>query len=414
MKNQEHEKLRGTSASVGNVPAMPEQNPARAGEVSAVQHSSREHSRISPSKLKSLEICPGFLDDPNREVHAITLQGTKCHECLDSGDDSKLTDEERGWVKMCRNYVADIKGLRFNEERLEILDGIWGYADLIINDVRQRTLHLVDYKFGMSAQEDAETNPAAQAYVLGMFERWTNHDTIHVHYLYPRREEISKHTYTRKDVPVIRLRIQTIVERVARYNNWATMTLHGDFHHPEKLAEVAQLANPVPDNCQWCSRKSTCIALHKMVLPLATRYAGKHDISLTQPDFSVVKSPEQWSSLLAYAPVLEQMADSIKRRALEFREQNGVEIPGYEMRQRKGTAKIVNADLAYGVAERYLDHSEIMRCVDISVPQLKKAVEEKAPKGQKSKQAALLEGELRDAGVLEVGKESYYLARSRA
>jgi len=40
-------------------------------------------------------------------------------------------------------------------------------------------------------------------------------------------------------------------------------------------------------------------------------------------------------------------------------------------------------------------------------------VEEKAPKGQKSKVARELEGRLRDAGVLEEGKESFYLGRAR-
>jgi len=146
---------------------------------------------------------------------------------------------------------------------------------------------------------------------------------------------------------------------------------------------------------------------------LATRYAGRHDISLVEPDFSMVKAPEQWAALLPYAPVLEQMSDSIKRHALEFREQTGQEIPGYEVRSRKGKAKIINADVAYQTAADFVTHDEFMRCTEVSAAKLREVVEEKAPKGQKSKVARELEGRLRDAGVLEEGKEAFFLARSR-
>jgi len=384
------------------LPPLPESNPARIIDVQGVSHSDRAHSKISPSKLKQLEICPGFLSDDTGEVHAITLSGTRCHEALDSGNDADLSEEERGWVKMCRDYADNVMPEdceRLNEVKLEIMDGIWGFADLII--MSRSVAALVDYKFGLNAQEDAETNPAAQAYVLGMFQKWNSLQTIHVHYLYPRREEISKATYTRADVARIRLRIQTTVERVRA----AATYLDAD----------KPAFNPVPDNCQYCGRKATCQALHKMVLPIATRYAERKELEVPAGgDFSLVKSPEQWSRLLAYAPVLEAMSDSIKRHAIEFREQTGQEIPGYEMRARKGKSKILNAEMAYKVAAAYLDHEQFMACVEVSAAQLRKAVEETAAKGQKAKLAAEVEGKLRDAGVLELGAESYFLGRVRS
>ena len=405
-----------------------------------VSHAERAHSKISPSKLKNLELCPGYLADTNREVHAITLQGTKIHQSLDSGKLTDLTEEEQNWARMCLDYEMSLspKGATFvREPKLEIVAGIWGFADHIIfpKGEADKVAHLVDYKFGQNAQEDVETNPAAQAYVLGMFQKWPGLETIHVHYLYPRREEISKHTYTRKDVPMIRLRVETIVARVQAaticpnphcdngavdkggMEPWGSPIsvacgLCGGSGH---MRPDPEMCNPVPDNCQWCSRKSTCTALHKMVLPLATRYANNHDISLVEPDFSVVKSPEQWSALLAYAPVLEQMSDSIKRHALEFREQTGVEIPGYEMRSRQGKKKILNAQMAYEVAMAAgVEHHEYMACVEVSAKQLADAVGAKAPRGQKAKRVAEVEGKLRDSGVLESGAESYFLGRVRA
>ena len=413
MKNQDE--IRRTSASLGSVPELPESHPVGVGEV-PVSHADRAHAKLSPSGLRAAEICPGFLADKSQPIHPATLRGTACHEAVESGVDTGLSEEERGWVKLCRDYVADVMPEnceRLHEVRLDIVDGMWGFADLII--LGTFSAALIDFKFGQNAQEDVETNPAAQAYVLGMFQKWPGLETIHVHYLYPRREEISKHTYTRKDAPMIRLRVETIVDRVKNFEAWEKPIPAGYHGESGKLIAKTILANPVPDNCQYCARKATCHALHKMVLPLATRYANNHNISLAEPDFSVVKSPEQWSALLAYAPVLEQMSDSIKRHALEFREQTGVEIPGYEMRSRKGKAKIVNPEIAYKVAAEFgVTHEQFMSCTEVSAAQLRKAVEENAAKGQKSKVAAAMEGSLRDAGVLELGGESFFLGRVRA
>jgi hypothetical protein len=289
------------------------------------------------------------------------------------------------------------RGETFKEVRLIHFPGEWGFADEVV--IFGKAAILFDWKFGALAQEPIETNPAAQAYVLGIFDRWPGVDIVNAHYVYPPRDELDTHTYTRKDVARIRLRIQTIVDRVLA---------------ADVAGHLANYYNPIPDNCQYCGRKATCQALHRMVLPIATRYAERKELEVPEGDFSLVKSPEQWSRLLAYAPVLEAMADSIKRHAIEFREQTGQEIPGYEMRNRKGKGKIINAQTAYEIANKHgMTHDAFMACVEVSAAQLRKAAEDMAPKGQKSKYAAALDGELRDAGVLELGAESYFLGRVR-
>lgn len=402
MKNHEPR----NTVSPRSLPPLPDTNPGGQPQV-PVLHSDREHSKISPSKLKALEICPGFLPDDTGEVHEITAIGTKCHEALDSGDFSGLTEEELGLVKKCKDYVGGLltpQAKQFNELRLDILDGIWGFADLFILHGTGTLGDLVDYKFSFNAQEDAETNPAAQAYVLGLFQKFPGLEEVDVHYLYPRRDEISKATYTRADVPRIRLRIQTIVARVEHASLFSGR-------------ELGLGLNPVPGNCQYCGRKATCQALHKMVLPIATRYAERKELAVPQGDFSLVKNPEDWSRLMAYVPVLEAMADSIKRHALEFREQSGVEIPGYELRSRQGRKTITNAEIAYKklVVEggANITHEEFLRCVEVSPKKLADCISENSPRGQKGKDIANAENLLRDAGVLEVGGETFFLARSR-
>ncbi len=177
-------------------------------------HAARTHSSISPSKLKSLEISPAYQSDPDDPEHPITAEGTLCHEALDSGNDSRLeTDDQREWVRLCREYTAEVLpgGTAHNEVKLDVLDGIWGYADQIMYLGRKAAL--IDYKFGWNQQEDTETNPAAQAYVFGMFSVNPGVGEVSVHYLYPRIGQVSTAKYTRADIPRIETRIRLIVEK---------------------------------------------------------------------------------------------------------------------------------------------------------------------------------------------------------
>jgi hypothetical protein len=116
------------------LPAMSESNPARILDVQGVSHSDRAHSKISPSKLKQLEICPGFLSDDTGEVHVITLAGTRCHLALETGDDSALSSDELRLVNMCRGYRdAMMPGhIAITEQKLKVTDDMFGYADLIL------------------------------------------------------------------------------------------------------------------------------------------------------------------------------------------------------------------------------------------------------------------------------------------
>jgi len=363
-----------------------------------VLHGDRAHSKISPSKLKAKEICPDCEDDPGANIHPDTAQGTLCHEALDGKDDSRLTtDEQRAWVKMCRQFAAMLKSQYpevLTETRLVVLDGIWGFADRIQLSKDRTAGALLDWKFGQNAQEDVATNPAAQAYALGMFKLWPELQAIEVFYVYPRREEISTHRYVREDLPGIELRIRTIVARA----QGVTVERH-----------------PHPDVCTYCRHKSTCPELHAAVLPIAKRYAAAHAMTYPESfDLTLVKDPVTWQRLMQVAPVLEAMSDSIKRHAMEFRTETGQEIPGYEIRQRSGRKTINNPLITYQIVSKEgLTQQQFLAAVDVNAKRLADAVGETAAKGQKGKRVAEVEGLLRDAGVLEVGQEVFYLTKTK-
>lgn len=354
----------------------------------------RKHSEISPSKLKNLEICPGWAQDKTQEEHVITARGTACHLALETGDGSKLTEpEDLEAVEKCKAWeTANLAGQEtLKEVKLDVYRGIWGFADRVTFDGPTATL--VDYKFGFNRQEDAETNPAAQAYAWGIFQQWLQVDTVEVYYLYPRLDEISHAVFTRKNIPIIELRIATIVARAK--------------------GRKKQL-NPAVDNCLYCGNKAVCPALHALALPIATRYAQKKEMALpAEYDPAAITDPVAMSKAKAMAYVLGKWCESVDFHALKLREESGVEIPGYEYRTRTGRKKITNSLEAWKIAENYVSQDQFLAACDVSVKQLGEAAAEHAPKGDKKKVAGEMEDKLRDAGVMEIGADVHFLQRAK-
>jgi len=281
-KNQKPAKVKiqsggsGTATGSSSVPSVPQ--PSTGGVSNLFVQSGRVHSKISPSRLKDLEMCPRHLPEERGEVHPITAEGTLCHKAKETNDLSGLNAEQRHWVEMCIAFEAQIrkgywkrgeKPQVLTEVKLDILDGIFGYADTIFVDPEGTTADLIDYKFGFQLQEDAETNPAAQAYALGMFNRWLWVDQIWVSYLYPRLEQVSQALFHRRQMNEFELRIRTTAARV------------NDPHSPP---------TPNTDVCLYCANKGSCPALHAQVLPIAKRYAEGHDEPIPVVPTSVLSS----------------------------------------------------------------------------------------------------------------------------
>lgn len=359
------------------------------------KHVERVHAPNSPSKLKNKEISPAWIDDPLADEHPVTAEGTLCHEALDTGNTAALNDDQLRMVQMCREFQdVVLPGADCHKEvKLDVLDGMWGYADLV--KVLGKEAALIDYKFGFNPQEPAESNPAAQAYVLGVFRKWPEVERVKVYYLYPRLDEVSSAEFTREDIPRIETRVRLIVEKAR-----------------DATPEVCRWS---AETCRFCGHRFNCPTLRKAVLPIAERYAGKHDISL--PDFSDLETladAEAFSRLMEVAPVLEALADSIKRNAVRFRQETGVEIPGYELRERAGRKLFLNSVMiAAKLRELGWSDDQIFSATVFNSTELERVVGDLAPARGKARLLRKVLDTLEDAGLVDERPPSTYIAKQR-
>jgi len=352
---------------------------------------SDKHARYSPSSFAYREICPGFVN--REEAGPAAEEGSLLHRAVETGDIDGLNEEQSQCAQMCLRLVAEQETefrpeKVFAEHKVSICDGLtFGTADRIaINGTRAL---LFDYKFGRNPVPDAEENPQLQAYAIGIFEEFTTVEEVKVFILLPRRDEVSSALYRRSDLNRLRLRVQTIIAR----------------------CEAAEPELRATDHCLYCAAQGTCPALHKHALTIAAGYQDE----LKLPDEfhpSKITDPATMSRALIVARVLEKWCDSVKHHALQMR-LGGQEIPGHELRTRAGVRKITDPLAAWAAVRERLSPDQFVACCDVSLPKLENTFAEAAPRGAKAKAKQELCEALADLGIVETGKESLYLAKTK-
>lgn len=365
-----------------------------------ISHGERTHSKISPSKLKNLEVSPRFEQEEDREAHPITQIGTKIHEALDRMRKAGLTDEEVLLYEFCvkRNLQWEaIYRFVIREVRLEMPPfSIWGFADRVqLDNPNKPTIGvLIDYKFSTQMQEEVDTNPAAQAYVLGMFKQWPTLKNVTVEYYYPRLGVIDSCMYARKDIGRIVVRIAAIIKRV----------------------ESATSCNIDENTCRYCKHLATCPTVTQQALPIAVRYSERKQFVLPpELDPVAVTRPEHMAALLAYAEVMEVWSESVKKHAKEMRLNGGLEIPGYDLVSRNGRTSVQDVNSAYKMAtQKYgVSHDEFLAATTVSIVDLVDAVKRNAPARAKGKASETFRSELLDSGAATQGQESWSLVKTK-
>lgn len=367
-----------------------------------------DHHRMGPSSLRYREICPGY--DGMQSTNPAAEMGTRIHAALETDDLSGLhNDWEVLLVTKCQEARVNIMNrLRFvpdktyREIRLDIDlgEGIhtFGTSDEIM--VSGNTGIKIDWKSGRGAVDEAEVNCQAQAYVLGAFQKFPEIHTLHFYFVLPARDEISFATYTREDIPRIQTRLRGIIKR-------ATEIL-GKFDRKEPIDPA--ILKPNPNICCYCANPGRCPALTYIAMEILSKYATDFKIP-DEVHGSAIDDPETLATLLPWTSVMETWAGGIKKRSKEVVLEEGLTIPGYEIKERAGSKAISSALAAYEAVKDHMTLEEFLGQIgDLPFNSIADVVYNAAPKGKKTKAKNELEDALRDQGALIDKPKTIYLS----
>jgi len=363
-----------------------------------VVHAERKHARSSPSKLKSIEICPSYESDEERPIHVVTLRGTAMHESMERNDDTGLDGDEQILVDMCREILAEDEAWaeqKLDEVKLSTHDpDCYGFVDRVYVGEGGQEARIRDYKFGWNAVLEPQDNPQAIAYTVGAFLALPNLQRVNFRFLIPRLDLILDHTFTREDMPWMMLRISTIVER------------------RRKLA--GKVFNPEDSNCLYCGNKASCEALTAKSLAIHNAIQPHERVELPSvlPVDQIV-TPENMAKALNVASVMEDWVSQIRKRAFDMRMETGIEIPGYEIIERRAKREIVDTNGAFAVLRQYgVTLEEFLAGTKVSITKVMDAVRNHTPAGTtKTAREEAATDALIDANVLTRGASFHVLQR---
>ena len=354
-------------------------------------HSKRGHAKISPSSLAKFESCPSYRHLERKvDLHPVTKEGTLLHEVLETGDFSKLDENQMNLVKFCIAYVktTDTFGCEVEiEPEIDITPTIWGFVDRVQFNKDRTQADVLDWKFGWRKTEDAETNPQGQAYVLGLFLKYRSLKSITMHFVQPRLGYTTSFKYDVSHVQHIQDRVNGIITEAGRGN----------------------IQTPTEGLCEYCGH-ITCPAQTERAKGIMTKYTEKQIEGTIHPS---EMTTENIARALSWVPDLENWCKSVRHHANVKALEGGEEIPGYDLRHRTSARKITDATKALEVSETFgISVEEFIEIVSVSMPKLESLVKAKSKRGEKGNNAALLEDRLDDADAIKLGQEISYLKRN--
>ena len=281
---------------------------------------SRPHAEHSPSALKNYEACPSFKGRSG--TNPIAEAGTRIHTAIENGDPSLLADEvERSLAEWCLAFLADNRGKKsvnaklvasHQEVRVEMSVGdfyTYGTSDLVdLYDDGSGVLY--DWKTGYGSVEDAEVNVQVQAYAFGVFARFPELRNLDCYLVLPRRGEITYARYARADMERVQLRISTIIARAKE--------------------SAGKIFNPKEGVCDYCANQGSCKALAEKALLIGSKSGFE-----VPDNVSLDGTPADRAKLLKLANLLANWCEDTKKELLRQALEEGAEIPGYKLDQRR-------------------------------------------------------------------------------
>lgn len=247
--------------------------------------------------------------------------------------DEEMAEHLTSFVDLARQLIEDgrvVHAERRVEALVELPDGrvhaVAGSADLTGEPMKNdRSLVVVDLKYGEGLDVEAEENPQLRTYALGVLTSLAD-------------EEGNLPDIERIDYYVVQPRLGGIKpwsESLDDLLDWRDDVLSPALALALGGIEAGATFSPSEKACQWCPAKGTCEALVQsrfeaakdmFDLIIETEMENGHG---AVPDASLL-SDERLGSVLKQAQDLVKLADELKAEA-QRRLYRGIEVPGYHL-----------------------------------------------------------------------------------
>jgi superfamily II DNA or RNA helicase len=365
-------------------------------QVITPQEHNTEHSEHSPSSLKEKAKCPGFRNDQTRDNTAAN-RGTLGHLAVEKEnldvippDDSKLREA----AEMCLRYLSALRKPLVNaqelrEQRYTVLDQ-FGHIDHIILHGGDKA-ELVDYKFAFGAY--TADSPQFWAYAVGLWDAHPQIEQLTVHVLLPFQGVIDRETWHREsDYDRLSSQVAAIIAAARRDDPLTYLT---------------------GAHCAWCARQASCPKLSSLALTIASEYKADELTLPAQYDPANISDPHVIAFAKKAAPIMRSWADKVDARALEMRMQEGIEIPGFELAERKSPFKITNAQAAWETVKDQITPEAFAACAEVKIGELEKAIARTAKRGEMARAKEHLRDALVDADAAKSEGTYHYLRKTK-
>jgi len=368
-----------------------------------------DHAEFSPSSLKLVKACAGFL--PTTGTNPAAEMGTRVHLALEVNDWSKLNDYEQSLAQYCSNaekMIIEQHGFQNFEDHKEIrvhVDLIgtktFGTCDrFCLNKDKPNEALMIDYKTGKHAVEEPATNMQSKCYALGAFQMFPQIDTISFYFICCQRDEILFDVFHRAQVADLVEEISAVITKATKFRScFESLTI-------EDL-------NPASRVCDYCARAGECPAIAAKLMKVAENYGVPDELEIPEVVHgSEIGDPETLSKLLTLAPILEKAISGWKMAARVAAFEHGMDIPDYEVKTRSGRRSITSALAAYGVIKDEVEVEDFLEGIDsFPVTKFEKLVAETAERGKKKGKVADVMSQLEDIGVIKHAEEVQYLSK---
>ncbi len=382
----------------------------------SVDHQNRKHSRISPSGLKSLQLCPGYENDGKESAAA--NRGTFLHQLMETyvipdeipegvtGQDLELA------AKMIEHLQEEDKlsdyeplnEIKLDFTSLNLKDFNEGHLDRMLvieatDEGEPLRAKVRDFKFGQWEVDPIPDNLQFKAYTVGAMLAFPTLDEVEFILDQPALGDPVSHTFRRSQFNLMVSQIGAIVKR----------------RHKWLETKDATMLRSDTDNCGFCAIQEVCPIWQAYMVKVAneSNVLETTVLPIDKLEDPTTVDPDELVRVYRWIRPLEEYLKKMKRFALAAYD-SGIASSQFTLTEKVGSQTVIDPIAVRDILAEYgVSELEFLSACDISVGSIRKLVEEKAARGDKAKTGDAALDQIRDQGLIQDGYPVRYVQLSR-